>query len=178
MANLDSNTWYLVLNGGSSALQSGFPNPPPFGSTFLSPPNSTQNAELWQIIHPADDSTFYVLRSRDNGSGSFMTVTVNSTCTVNGCNSVPRMAPTVDDSARWSFSPWNDGTFFMYNKANGSSWHVDVQDNGSWLWMNSNDSIAQTGQHWSFSSIAPINDTTYSTVSVPDGLMCRFHILR
>lgn len=169
MANLDPNTWYNLANGfvgnNGDSLQSGFPNPPPTGSTFLSPLNSTHNAFRWQVIHPRDDNTVYILRTQEDGANMYMGTGLNKTCSSDGCKTLVQMQPTLDDSCRWTFGPWDDGTYYLSNKANASSWHIDIQDNGSWTWMNSNISIARAGQHWSVSSIAPIDDATYSTVS-------------
>jgi hypothetical protein len=70
-----------------------------------------------------------------------------------------------DDSIYWMFSPWEDGTFFMTNKKNGTNWHLEKRYSG-FIVLSSNVTAPQDGQRWSFEPIEAINNVKYSTISV------------
>jgi len=171
MANLDPNTWYQVYNNDSGpayGLFVAFPNPPPYGAVFLSPFNQTSTNQQWQILHAPGQSGPYLLRSSYLGPNYFMGVTAQTgiSCGANGCNTVPDMVPTnlTDNSTQWTFGPWQDGSFYMWNAANGTSFLMNIQPDRILLKMDSDINSNLSGEQWSFSSIAPINDTAFATV--------------
>jgi hypothetical protein len=76
-----------------------------------------------------------------------------------------RNATLGDDSILWQISPWEDGTFYMTNAANGTDWHLMVKP-GSLMAMSSNITELQKGQSFSFNATGTINDARFSGVNV------------
>lgn len=70
-----------------------------------------------------------------------------------------------DDSMFWQVEPWGDGTYHFSNLANGSDWRLNVLDTGL-MAMDSNITSAQSGEHFTFTSLSTIGDSRYSTVNV------------
>ncbi|KAF1961903.1 hypothetical protein CC80DRAFT_436314 [Byssothecium circinans] len=166
MANFNPNRWYHV-----------FPNQDPktglvgtslfkdkvAGSVFYSGANVTRREQQWQF-YPID-SEYYVLRTSEGGPEGFLGATISANETSPG-HTRARMTRgnVLDDSVYWKIEPWKDGTFFMWNKRNESSWHLGK--NASTVFMDSNITAPRNGQRLSFSAIKEINAKQFSTVNL------------
>jgi hypothetical protein len=70
-----------------------------------------------------------------------------------------------DASMFWQISPWQDGTFWLANAANGSAWHLTSKPN-SLIAMSSNITAPQNGQRFAFKELGNIDDERFSSVLV------------
>lgn len=77
---------------------------------------------------------------------------------------------TSDKSQMWDILDWGDGTFDLFNAANGSSYIVDHHA-GSGVFMSDqiagsavSDSVDVPGQRWIIRGDRAVNDPAYSTV--------------
>jgi len=123
--------------------------------------NATQRWQWYGI-----NSTTYVLRCEVSGPDAFLGTTYSpSEETPGKTRAVMVKGSVTDDSIYWTFSPWEDGTFFMTNKKNGTDWHLEKRYSGS-IALSSNVTAPQDGQRWSFEPIEAINNVNYSTISV------------
>lgn len=157
-----------------------------FASVFGSPFDNTHAYQSWQIINSSSLPGAVVLRARTTGPYLYLNSMLNMTCDPSGesctpctestCDPwlVPGMSNDLGAGAQWFIEPWSssdddddgrpDDGYYMYNSANGSSYHLDIQDNGSWIWLN--DNVTQTSnQAWDFPTVGSIDDETFSTVS-------------
>jgi hypothetical protein len=135
------------------------------GSTFFQITNLTIREQLWQI-YPFD-SSHYVLRSQGSGPTSFLHSRFVPDLNRLPGDTFPDMkdATLQDDSMLWQISPWNDGTFFMTNKENGTDWHMQVMPD-SQMAMSSNITAPQPLQRFSFREVKNIDDNNFSVLRV------------
>lgn len=172
--SFDDNKWYqftTISTGNGSGLVAAWPTSYPAGSVFGAP-FSAQGPDFynqkWQIFESPIDSSAFVLREEVPGPNVFLGVKVNETCAALSNSSCYLLNPTMqlalDDTSTWYIEPSGDETFYMYNRANGSNYHMDTEPGGSWLWMNSDVTERKT-QQWNFTAIEPINNSSFSTVS-------------
>jgi len=165
MANFDTNKWYQIVLSSSDAqsMDGTVLYDHGQGAAFFRTTNVTIPEEQWQF-YPSNDS--YVLRTKASGSGGYLTTAYDVNETTAGYT-VPQMRniTLADESMFWQIGAWGDGTFFMTNSANGTSWHLNVKSN-SLMAMDSNITGVQKGQKFEFSSLGTINNSKYSTIQV------------
>lgn len=172
--------------GDSSGQQVGQFNSS-YAAVFGSPFSNTHTYQSWQIINSSSLVGAVVLRARSTGPYLYLNSMLNKTCDSNQENCtpcsestcdpwlVPGMSNDLDAGAQWFIEPWSssdedgdgrpDDGYYMYNAANGSSYHLEIQDNGSWIYLN--DNVTQNdNQSWDFPTVGSIDDETFSTVCV------------
>lgn len=166
MSNFDSNTWYQMTEtrvGFNSSYYIGGSN-----DTYFYAQNSNNTATYWQIFHLTGDT--YQIRNNASGIASQFSV-----CYVAAEKDTSKTQPCFRPSdgnttQQWNVSPWGDGTFKIYNIANGSNYNLDVHP-GNPPFMSSNLTQPQVAQHWEFQAIDSIDDARFSTtVTEPLGL--------
>lgn len=169
MANFETNQWYQLSVAASdemSLLGTSIYNTTTWtGASFFNYTNTNASSYRWQIF-PINSST-YALRSGDSGPKSFLgTAWAKSETYPGATRSLIVQNNVSDESVYWNIKPWGDGTFYMTNAANGSSWHLGWH-NGLAI-LDSNITEPQPGQSWSFKPIknATIDDSAYSSVNV------------
>lgn len=169
--NLDDNAWYQVnvtRFTGLSLRGTSLYNDGNTGAVFYQNTNTSIPGQSWQF-YPYNSSV-YLLRCKNGGPNAYLAVaagTGNSdSSTVTG-NTVPILANynVTDDSMFWQVAPWGDGTYHFSNLANGSDWRLNVLGNAL-MAMDSNITSAQSGEHFTFTSMSTIGDSQYSTVNV------------
>lgn len=175
MANFDSSQWYhLYVNNNKSNAFIGttlYTANGTAGAVFYKPANLTESDQRWQIY--AINQTFYVLRSKEGGPDAFLGTAFSENETTPGQTRAHMIRGNVsDDSIYWKVTPWGDGTFFLTNKENGTSWHLGRKASDGLAAMDSNITAPQNGQRWSFETIQDIKNDRFSTVNVrcPPGL--------
>lgn len=169
--NFDTNAWYQVnvtKFPGSSLLGTSLFQDGKTGAVFYQNTNTSAKGQSWQF-YPYNSSV-YLLRCKDGGPNGYLAAAAGKTNTdqsdVTG-NTVPILANynVTDDSMFWTVAPWGDGTYYFSNLANGSEWRLSVMDNKLMV-MDSNTLPAQSGEHYTFTSLSTIGDSRYSTVNV------------
>lgn len=174
-SSFDANSWYHISSPSKEsdwALDVVWGKFSSSGSVFGAPVNGQDEAgQKWQIIESPIDSSAFVLREQYTGPGGFLNVENNQTCAYQGDNChllICDMGQLPDETSTWYILPWGDGTYYMFNKANGSNYHMDIQENGSYLWMNPNVTGKSGSRQWNFEALEPINNSSFSTVSDAD----------
>ena len=166
MANLDPNQWYQVTvksgtgvsMGGSSLFDHGL------GTVYFIDTNTTLPTERWQFF--PYNSTTYTIRCQDTGPDGYLGTAYSANETTPGQTRPEMMNYTLTDSSMyWQITPWGDGTFYLINLANGTAWHLEVNPD-TLMAMNSNFTKPQDGGSFSFTKLAPINNSAYSTINV------------
>ncbi|CZT03106.1 uncharacterized protein RAG0_09975 [Rhynchosporium agropyri] len=178
MANLASDHWHRIYQGGNEAGQSltgtELFNNSVSGAVFFATTNTTGNtpnpAQLWQIV--PYNSTYYVLRTKHSEPLGYLS-TIYAPLEGTPGRTVPRMANAsivLDDSIFWQIEPWGDGTWYLQNAQNGSAWHLQQKPN-SLMAMSSNITTTppRNGQRFSFKQLQPIQNASFSTVITPAG---------
>ncbi|KAJ4294112.1 hypothetical protein N0V90_007802 [Kalmusia sp. IMI 367209] len=169
MANFDSNQWYHIYynqNKKTALMGSELYNTTTHtGTSFFKTAKTSDADQQWQFY--AIDSDFYALRTRDSGSDGFLGTAYSANEDTPG-NTVPRMVrgDISDDSVFWKVTPWGDGTFYLSNKENKTSWHLTRKANSLGA-MTSNITGDKPFQQFSFDTISAINDDQFSTVNLP-----------
>lgn len=158
MINFDSNAWYKLTESRvdfNTTLQES-------GAAVFLAPAAAGGVENWQLFQ-LDNGNFQI-RNRNVGLERQL-----ATCYIpdetDPSRTRPCLLPAVgDDTQKWLINPWGDGTYYLVNVANGSSYYLDGHPN-SLLFMSSTiaEQPKQPGQHWEFSSVAAINDGAYSS---------------
>lgn len=170
--NLDQNAWYQVnvtRFRGLSLRGTSLSNDGNTGAVFYENTNTSTVGQSWQF-YPYNSSV-YLLRCRNGGPNAYLAVAVGVESTgssaVTTGNTVPIMANynVTDDSMFWRVDPWGDGTYYFSNLANGTDWRLNVLGTGL-MAMDSNITSAQSGEHFTFTSLSTIGDSRYSTVNV------------
>lgn len=134
------------------------------GAVFFQNTNTTKNEQQWQMF--PYNSSYYVMRTKGSGPIGYMNVAVSPDADTPGNTvAVMRNYTLSDASMFWTVGPWEDGTFFLANAANGSSWHLNVKPDDL-MSMSSNITAPQRGQRFVFVQLGQINDTRFSSVAV------------
>jgi len=144
-----------------------------FTSTFFAP-ISNLTLDKWQfypVTSPANGT--YVLRPHLHIGGFLRSVAVTGTstsCMALGwdCSTSAGLAPTIDLNSAWTFTNPLDGTdsFYMSNAANGSTYHLDLWPNGSWLRLTNNITGSHPTQQFLVTPVGAIDDVAWQSVSV------------
>jgi hypothetical protein len=171
MANFDRNQWYHIYfdKNVTKALKGTqlFKAATQSGSAFFHGFDKTDPAYQWQF-YPVDDSKFYLLRTKASGADGFLGTMFSPDEETPG-HTVPRMirGNVSDDSIYWKVGTFPDGTFFLSNKANKTTYHLTRKANNlAAMTSNTSASLALPGQHLSFDTISAIDNEKFSTVSV------------
>ena len=177
MANLDSNQWYKVYlneNDNRSLWGTNLFKNGKTGAVYMNDTAPSQFTDRWQI-YPINSSTS-VLRTKQGGKDAFLGALYSPDEATPGHTHADMVRGNIsDDSVFWAITPWGDGTFYMTNAANGTAWHLGVNDAGLII-MDSNIQGTPNRQRWSFDTIAEINDNAFSTVSVSEAMDIYRHI--
>ena len=168
----DNNTWYQInWKYGNSLTHSPLYvqfEEYAYGSAYLSPYDWMR----WQFIPYPQNNSQYSLRPGELGAGGCFAAAqkglVDASCQNDCSETGPFVTNRVDASSYWTITAWDDGSYAFSNSANGTNWLLSVDNSGpgsgSWLNMaksSSNQSLAA----WDVSSVGPINNIAYSTVS-------------
>jgi hypothetical protein len=167
----DTNQWYqLYVNEdktqsllGTSLYNKGGTK----GAVFFNSTNPASKLQRWQIFPVAiDGTTAYILRSGDSGPNGFVGAGYSEDDENEG-KTRPQMfrGDIASNNVYWSFNNWGDGTFFLTNAANGTTYHMNKRGDGI-VSMSSNITAPQNGQRWNFAAIDKINDEKFSSVNV------------
>lgn len=134
------------------------------GAVFFHTTNTSNPEEQWNFF-PVGDGT-YVLRTKASGPGGYLGAAVNLNETTAG-NTIPIMTniTLADNSIHWRINPWGDGTFWLRNGVNGTSWRLNVKED-SLMSMSSNITGDQPGQKFEFNALGTIGDQRFSTIGV------------
>jgi hypothetical protein len=171
MSNFDSQKWYQITMkayGKTNLLSLASNARNATGSAFFQKTNSSSPNQQWQLFPSANNT--YVLRSGQSTSYGYLTTKRSSDdkSTVNSGNTVPCVTNYYkirDDSMYWTIQPWGDGSFWMENAQNGSSWHLEKLSNGL-MQMSSNITKPQEGQSFIFKPLGKIAQKAYGTLTV------------
>jgi hypothetical protein len=171
----DTNQWYQIYlgedkNGQSLVGTSLYTGSGTKGAVFLSPSNTTQPVQKWQIFPvTVNETTLYTLRSKDSGSNGFLGTQYTPDEETEG-KTRPAMyrGDVASDNVYWSFGSWGDGTWYLSSPSNGTNYRMNKKNNGI-MAMSPNVTAPQNGQRYSFATIAQINDVKYSSVNVSRG---------
>jgi len=147
-----------------------------FTSTFFAP-ISNLTLDKWQfypVTSPANGT--YVLRPQLHIGGFLRSVSVTgiskdlSDCMALGwdCSTSAGLATTIDLNSVWTFTNPLDGTdsFYMTNAANGSTYHLDLWPNGSWLRLTNNITGSHPTQEFLVTPVGTIDDVAWQSVSL------------
>lgn len=174
--NLDQNAWYQInvtrQSGQSLVGTPLYTNNGTQGAVFYQITNTSSPMQSWQFW--PYNSSVYLLRCRDSGPNSYLAASSlgggdgDPAGHVIG-DSVPVMNSykNTDASMFWVAAPWGDGTYYLYNLANGSNWRINVLSS-SLMTMDSDITAPQVGEQFVFSPLRAINDNRYSTYHVGD----------
>ncbi|KAL5443591.1 hypothetical protein PMIN07_001150 [Paraphaeosphaeria minitans] len=139
------------------------------GTTFFQNFDQKEPAHQWQF-YPVEDSKFYLLRTKASGVDGFLGTKFAPNSDTPG-KTVPRMirADVSDDSIYWNVGTFPDGTFFLSNKANKTTYQLTRNDDNPLVSMTSKTdaSLNLPGQHLSFDTISAIENEKFSTVLLP-----------
>lgn len=178
MANFNSNKWYQIGNGcyeddlhfagsvllGETNLQ--------LGAAFMQMTDVDAPEQRWQVY--TFNETYYVLRGDAAGPGAYLSARVikdppNDSPNVGNTQAEMAVHNITDDGMFWSIEPWGDGSFKMWNGANGTDWNLALNDTSAFTYMDSN--INPDNEHpcqeFSFRAVADIDDDAYSKVQAP-----------
>lgn len=80
----------------------------------------------------------------------------------------------LDGASTLGMSPWGDGTYQLYNQADGPKYLLDVYEQGTgagtWLYLSTNTSKERKNIQWTFKAFpasSVINDQAWSTFPTP-----------
>ncbi|KAF2629328.1 hypothetical protein BU25DRAFT_389419 [Macroventuria anomochaeta] len=162
--NLDTNQWYSMYinnyNTSSMLSTSLYTRSGTAGAVFFNFTNHDSATQRWQIF--PINSTTVVLRTKEGGANGFIGAQPADS---NGeISPLMLRGDVADDSVFWQFGSWGDGTWYLYNSANGTDYHL-ANKNGQ-VRMDNNITAPQNLQRFSFDSVAAINDEAYSSVNL------------
>ncbi|KAK1515105.1 transmembrane alpha-helix domain-containing protein [Colletotrichum costaricense] len=172
-ASLDSNTWYLLSDARVTNVTG-----PIIGCLQQTSDGlrtySCDDKEImaWQFQPANSIKGRYLIRSNATGVGLQLSACWDPAETANGHTAVCMRRMTSEDSQLWDILDWGDGTFDLFNAANGSSYIVD-RHAGSGVFMSdqiagsaSSNSVDVPGQRWIIRGDRAVNDPAYSTVFI------------
>jgi hypothetical protein len=160
--NFDNNAWYQItesrvdFNSSLQVVQNS-------ESALVMAAAGQNTLEYWQIFPLKNGSA--IIRNKALGVGRQLGV-CNTPTESDSSKTRPCMVNTSDvASQKWDISTWSsDSALKLVNVGNGTNYNMDCHQ-GNPLFMSSTtaENPKQPAQHWLFSSIAVINDQTYST---------------
>lgn len=168
---IDTNQWYyLYVNDDRRQALVGtnlYTSSGTKGAVFFNTTDTSANTQRWQIFPTTVNGTrVYTLRSKEGGPNAFMGAGYVQEEDTEG-HTRPQMfrGDVADNGVYWNFGGWGDGTWFLSNGINGTSYHLNRKVNGL-LAMSPNITAPQNGQRWNMAEIAKIDDEKYSSVNV------------
>jgi hypothetical protein len=171
MAKFDRNQWYHIYFDGKTtqALMGSqlYNQTTQSGTVFFQTFKKKEPAHQWQF-YPVEDSKYYLLRTKASGKDGFLGTKFSPNEETPG-HTVPRMirGNVSDDSIYWNVGTFPDGTFFLSNKLNKTTYHLTRKGNSlAAMTSNTSASLDLPGQHFSFDAISAIDNQRFSTVSV------------
>lgn len=183
MANFDSNTWYLLDVAsikGSSFLGTNLFNKGLSGAVFFNTTTESAPRQRWQIFRASNSDSSsnatWALRSGEGGANAYL-VTGTGTNSANKDSNVGNTLPSMRNASiveeqdiLWGITGWGDGTFYLWNEANGTNWHLE-EGNGL-AFMSNNVNTARDPQRFSFVPLDDkINNDQYSSIVVSCSLL-------
>lgn len=162
----EANSWYRLSTAASMGRQLSLavPSLPGHqGNLTHDVPDNDKPTEQWQLF-PVEPSTF-MLRSKASGSNAYLTTRYSNE---SRAKAVPQIHDGLktDNSMLWRVLPWDDGTFYFSNVANGKFYHLEFTEMGV-VDMSPNTTQPQPGQAFSFVKAGKINDLAFSSVKTP-----------
>ncbi|KAF2205265.1 hypothetical protein GQ43DRAFT_428247 [Delitschia confertaspora ATCC 74209] len=167
--NFNPNKWYQWYNNQdetNSMIGTSLYDRGQAGAIFIQATNTTKNGQKWQFFAVDSPASTYIVRCRDGGPQGFLEVFINPSVKEEDVpgQTVPWLAKNgTDNSIYWRFGAWGDGTYYMYNKQNGTDWYLKRRGNGL-LAMEKSTTTPQDGLRYNFREIGEIADAKYSTV--------------
>ncbi|KAF2194194.1 hypothetical protein K469DRAFT_549203, partial [Zopfia rhizophila CBS 207.26] len=163
--DFNPNSWYRLTSAAAMKSQISMVGTFPYlngrkGLVTFGNSDNSMPTQQWQFF-PVDKST-YMLRTKASGPTGYL-------ATENNNGSHGQIIPWIfnntetDSSMLWRILPWNDGTFYFTNKANGRACHLDFTSVGR-VGMSINITQPQPGQAFSFVKLGDINDSAFSAV--------------
>ncbi|KAH7125507.1 hypothetical protein B0J11DRAFT_308006 [Dendryphion nanum] len=169
MANFNSSEWHhLYVNGkdGEAMWGTNLYKNSERGAVYFNTTDLNRKINRWQLF--GVNPTTYVLRTQEGGSNAYLgTKSETKEDTPGRTQALMIRGDLADDSIYWTIQPWGDGTFYLYNIANRTSWHLN-KDSGS-ATMSSNITAPQNGQRFSLKPIkgAIVSEPSFSIINVP-----------
>jgi hypothetical protein len=169
----DINQWYQIYygdeqDGGQSLVGTSlYTGSGAKGAVFLSPSNTSQPVQRWQIFPvTVNSSALYTLRSKDAGPNAFLGTQYTPDEETEG-KTRPAMfrGDVAGDNVYWAFGSWGDGTWYLTSASMGPKYRMNKKNNGI-MAMSPNITAPQNGERYSFATIAKIDDIKYSSVNV------------
>ena len=133
--------------------------------------------QFYPVTSPANGT--YVLRSQLHIGGFLHSVKDfgdESPCTALGwdCSTSARLGTFIDLNSVWKFTDSLDGThsFYISNAANGSTYHLDLWPNTSWLRLTNNITGDHPTQEFLVTPVGAIDDVAWQSVGLRVGGGC------
>ena len=126
---------------------------------MMNPTNTSSPTQRWQVYQV--NSTAWTLRCQESGPNAWL----GATGTANDTAAYLARGDVAGADVFWTIDPWRDSTWYMWNAANGSEYHLK-KNSSNLLEMSSNITAPMPGQRWTFEKIEAIDDPQYSTLSV------------
>ncbi|KAK1543733.1 transmembrane alpha-helix domain-containing protein [Colletotrichum paranaense] len=168
-ASLDSNTWYLFSDArvtNTTGPVIGCLQQTSNGLRTYSCDDKETMA--WQFQPVNSTKGRYLIRSNATGVRLQLSACWDQAETANGHTAVCMRRTTSGESQMWDILDWGDGTFDLFNAANGSDYIVD-RHAGSGVFMSDqiagsavSDSVDVPGQRWIIRGDRAVNDPAYS----------------
>ncbi|UQC76591.1 transmembrane alpha-helix domain-containing protein [Colletotrichum lupini] len=170
-ASLDSNTWYLLSDARVTNVTGPIMGCLQQTSEGLRTYSCDDKETMaWQFQPANSTKGRYLIRSNATGVRLQLSACWDPAETANGHTAVCMRRTTSEDSQMWDILDWGDGTFDLFNAANGSSYIVD-RHAGSGVFMSDqiagstgSNSVDVPGQRWIIRGDRAVNDPAYSTV--------------
>ena len=135
------------------------------GAVFFNSTKDAGNSMKWQLF-PISASTSYLIRPKATGPNVFIGTQYDPDEETAG-NTRPTLfrSDVTDQSIYWVFSSWDDGTYALTNKQNGTDFLLTRLSTGLCA-MSAERPSPNAGQHWSILPVENIDDPKYSVVAV------------
>ncbi|KZM26884.1 uncharacterized protein EKO05_0011403 [Ascochyta rabiei] len=163
--NLDTNQWYsMYVNNDNRTSLLGtnlYNRAGTTGAVFFNNTNPDIATQRWQI-YPIN-ATAYVLRCKASGANGF--IGTQPADAAGAITPLMLRGDVADNSVFWRFGSWGDGTWYLWNSANGTEFHFAARSDGL-VTMDKNISAPQNKQRWGFDTLANIDDKAYSSVTL------------
>lgn len=178
LTNFDPNRWYSIKNAKFTSHS--------LVGTYLVMSNNTAGAVFSQIAKPESAEQIwqffpiegsFVLRTLAGGQAGFLATKQDSKVAWTG-STVPRLARNtlfeaeeVDggkgkSSMFWNVASFGDGSFYFYNRQNGSDWHLCLLDNA--LSVLDSNATGPIGQRFTVvATDREVNDERFSSLPLP-----------
>ncbi|KAJ8609090.1 hypothetical protein MRB53_039289 [Persea americana] len=185
-ALFDSNTWYHISNQGiglATSYLAASCAPVQFGVCYMNLTTDATNYTAmttgvpdymqWQVINVGSYDSYY-FRNRAGYIVGFAHTFVEGADDIYDEQEVTdaQIRPEVGNNSIWHIEAWpNDYSFYIWNQANGSAYHLDVRTDPNQSNVNSSlymtwNTTKSFDRQWVLNPISKINDTLWSTVRI------------